>query len=103
METVGGSPHIPAFRLHRAKPGSAIATLLVLTTVCTTGSAWAGIEAEFEAGYVFTSRNDTRIPGKGGTDLSLANDLTTDPAPAYRVRLGYRIADRHFVTALYAP
>jgi hypothetical protein len=77
--------------------------LLILTALCTTGPAWAGVEAEFEGGYVFTSRNDTRIPGKGGTDLSLADDLTTDPAPAFRVRVGYRIADRHFVTALYAP
>lgn len=71
--------------------------------VGTTSSALAGVEAEVEAGYVFASRNDTRIPGKGGTDLSLVDDLSTDPAPAFRVRVGYRIADRHVVTALYAP
>lgn len=82
---------------------SARNALLIVTALCTAGPAWAGAEAEFEGGYVFTSRNDTRIPGKGGTGLSLADDLSTAPAPAFRVRVGYRIADRHFVTALYAP
>ncbi len=65
--------------------------------------ALAGIEAEVEGGAVFSSRNDTRIPGNGGTDLSLVNELSTAPAPAFRVRVGYRLADRHLVTALYAP
>ena len=65
--------------------------------------ALAGFEAEVETGAVFSGRNDTRIPGNGGSELSLAHDLSSAPAPAFRVRLGYRIADRHLVTALYAP
>ncbi len=65
--------------------------------------ALAGVEAEVETGVVFSGRNDTRIPGNGGSDLSLAHDLSTSPAPAFRVRLGYRFADRHLITALYAP
>lgn len=65
--------------------------------------AQAGVEAELEAGAVFASRNDARIPGNGGTDLSLVDDLSTDPAPAFRVRVGYRFGQRHLVTALYAP
>jgi hypothetical protein len=65
--------------------------------------ARAQVEAELEAGAVFVGRNDTRIPGAGGTKLSLVDDLSTDPAPAFRARLGYRIAERHLVTALYAP
>jgi hypothetical protein len=65
--------------------------------------ARAQVEAELEAGAVFVGRNDTRIPGKGGTRLSLVDELSTDPAPVFRVRLGYRIAERHLVTALYAP
>lgn len=52
---------------------------------------------------MIASRNDTRIPGDGGTKLSLVGDLATAPAPAFRLRLGYRIADRHLITALYAP
>ena len=63
----------------------------------------AGVEAEVEAGVVFSGRNDTRIPGDSGSDLSLVHDLSTHPAPAFRLRLGYRIADRHLITALYAP
>jgi hypothetical protein len=65
--------------------------------------ALAGVEAEVEAGVVFASRNDARIPGNGGTKISLVDDLSTSPAPAFRLRLGYRIADRHLITALYAP
>ncbi|MBK6848511.1 MAG: hypothetical protein IPG96_13620 [Proteobacteria bacterium] len=74
-----------------------------LTLVLLGRPALAGIEAEIEAGAVFASRNDARIPGDGGTKLSLVNDLSTSPAPVFRLRLGYRIADRHLITALYAP
>lgn len=63
----------------------------------------AQIEAELEASVVAASRNDTRIPGDTGTKLSLVDDLSTSPTPAFRVRLGYRLADRHLVSALYAP
>jgi hypothetical protein len=66
-------------------------------------SAWAGVEAEFEAGAVFVGRNDARIPGKGGTKFSLVDDLSTATAPAFRARLGYRLGERHLITALYAP
>jgi hypothetical protein len=77
--------------------GAALATGLLARP------AGAGVEAEVEAGVVMASRNDTRIPGDGGTKISLVNDLSTSPAPAFRLRLGYRIADRHLITALYAP
>ena len=63
----------------------------------------AAVETELEAGVVFVGRNDVRIPGKGGTPISFADDLNTDPAPVFRVRLGYRFGERHLVTALYAP
>jgi hypothetical protein len=63
----------------------------------------AGVEADFETGMVFVGRNDARIPGDSGTKISLVDDLSTDPAPFFRLRLGYRIAQRHLVTALYAP
>ncbi len=69
----------------------------------TSGAALAGVEAEFEAALVAASRNDTRIPGDTGTKISLVDDLSTAPAPAFRLRLGYRIADRHLISALYAP
>jgi hypothetical protein len=66
-------------------------------------AAAGGIEADVEAGVASASRNDVRIPGAGGTDLSLVDDLSAPPTPAFRMRVGYRFADRHLVTALYAP
>ncbi|MBK8482417.1 MAG: hypothetical protein IPL40_14830 [Proteobacteria bacterium] len=62
-----------------------------------------GIEADFEAGVVSASRNDVRIPGAGGTQLSLVGDLSAPPTPVFRLRVGYRFGDRHLVSALYAP
>jgi hypothetical protein len=77
--------------------------LVVLAVLGPSGVAAAGVEAEVEASVVVASRNDTRIPGDGGTKISLVDDLSTSPAPAFRVRVGYRIARRHLITALYAP
>jgi hypothetical protein len=74
-----------------------VACALVTTPLC------AGVEAEVEAGFVFVGRNDTRIPGDGGTDLSLVDDLSSEPEPVFRLRFGYRFAERHLITALYAP
>jgi hypothetical protein len=79
------------------------AALVSLTVLTSPTKSSANVEADIEAGVVFASRNDTRIPGNGGTDLSLVRDLSTPPAPAFRLRLGYRIADHHLITALYAP
>jgi hypothetical protein len=78
-------------------------TFLILAMLFVPTAGWAGFEAELEAGAVFAARNDARIPGNGGTRISLVRDLSTSPAPAFRVRLGYRIANRHLITALYAP
>lgn len=80
-----------------------MALCATLAVVLMATRASAGVEAELEASVVFASLNDTRIPGDTGTRLSLVNDLSTSPAPAFRLRLGYRIADRHLITALYAP
>ncbi|MCB9558470.1 MAG: hypothetical protein H6707_20305 [Deltaproteobacteria bacterium] len=78
-------------------------TAAILAIVLCATPALAGVEAEIEAAGVIASRNDTRIPGNTGTKLSLVNDLSSAAAPAFRLRLGYRIAKRHLITALYAP
>jgi hypothetical protein len=80
-----------------------IVAFLVLCITAEATRARAGVEADIETGVLFVGRNDTRIPGAGGTKLSLVNDLSTTPAPFVRVRFGYRIADRHLITLLYAP
>lgn len=82
----------------------AFAFLVVASVVSVPRPTAAGsIEADVEAGVVAASRNDVRIPGTGGTALSLVNDLVAPPTPVLRLRVGYRFADRHLVTALYAP
>jgi hypothetical protein len=63
----------------------------------------AQAEVDMETGVVFVGRNDTRIPGDSGTKISLSRDLSISPAPFFRLRVGYRIAERHLITALYAP
>ena len=65
--------------------------------------ARATVETEVEAAIVAATRNDVQIPGDSGTRFSLVDDLSIGASPAFRVRAGVRIADRHLVTALYAP
>jgi hypothetical protein len=74
-----------------------------LAIACWSLPSWAGVETDIEAGVVFATRNDARIPGTSGSDLSLVDDLDTSPAPAFRLRVGYRLGQRHVITALYAP
>ena len=62
-----------------------------------------GLEPDFELGVAAASMNDVRIPGEGGTRFSLVDDLDASAEPVFRVRLGYRFAERHLITALYAP
>lgn len=65
--------------------------------------AAAEVELDFEAGLAAASANVVRIPGAGGTRFSLVDDLESSIVPAFRVRAGYRIAERHLVSVLYAP
>ncbi len=82
----------------------ALGIAVVISVLCAARPAAAdGFEVDFEAGVAAASRNDVRIPGAGGTDLSLVDDLSAPPAPVFRVRVGHRFADRHLVTALFAP
>jgi hypothetical protein len=81
----------------------AIAVVVAAAAWLMVHPARAQVEAELEASVVAATRNDARIPGDTGTELSLVDDLSTPVAPAFRVRLGYRIAERHLISALYAP
>jgi hypothetical protein len=86
-----------------AKSVFAFMVTLLLAAVTAGAPCRAAVESELEAGFVFAGRNDVRIPGSGGTAISFTDDLQTDPAPVFRVRLGYRFGERHLITALYAP
>jgi len=63
----------------------------------------AGGFVDFETGYTLPGYNDVRIPGDVGTDFSLSQELKTDTAPFFRLRLGFDINSRHNVSFLYAP
>lgn len=58
---------------------------------------------DVESGMVFNGYNDVRIPGVGGDDFSLKDDLPLDNTPYFRVRAGYILNDRHYVGILVAP
>ena len=67
------------------------------------GQASADWSVDLETGAVLSGYNDLRIPGDTGTDLSLSEELDTDPSHFFRVRVGKRFARRHTVSALFAP
>jgi hypothetical protein len=67
------------------------------------GLSQGRMSADLESGYVVPGYNDVRIPGDGGTDLSLSQELKTDPAPFFRIRLGLDVGSRGSISLLYAP
>ncbi len=77
---------------------SSLALFAVLTL-----PAFSQLAVDVETGAVFSGYNDVRIPGKGGTLVSLSEDLSTDPAWFYRIRLLYDLSDRHHLGLLFAP
>ncbi len=58
---------------------------------------------DIEGGGVMSGYNDVRIPGTTGTLFSLVDDLETDPALYYRVRLTCVLAGKHTLSLLAAP
>jgi len=58
---------------------------------------------DLETGMVFSGYNDVQIPRSTGTRISLSEQLQTDPAIFYRLRLTYIINSKHTISALYAP
>ena len=58
---------------------------------------------DFENGLALPGYNDVRIPGDTGTLFSLSEDLTTDSAYFFRVRLGYHWESGHTVSLFAAP
>ena len=79
-----------------------VATIVILYCLeVSTANAQAAVD--FETGAVFTGYNDVRIPGDEGTRFSLKDDLKSNPAFFYRIRLSYTIKSRHTLSLLYAP
>lgn len=78
----------------------ALVSALMLSIV---SSALAGTFVDLEAGAVFSGYNDVRIPGKGGTMISLSRELSSESVPYARARIGRRFGGRHNLSLLIAP
>lgn len=74
---------------------------LVIASILFTDYAAAKYFYAIELGSTIQTRNDQRIPGKGGTDFSFTQ-FGKGPFPSYRLYLGHRW-ERHELRALYAP
>ncbi|MGB9864012.1 MAG: hypothetical protein ACPLPQ_09425 [Candidatus Saccharicenans sp.] len=58
---------------------------------------------DVENGAVFSGYNDVEIPSDTGPRFSLSEELKTDQAYFFRLRLGYQWKSRHTVSVLAAP
>jgi hypothetical protein len=65
--------------------------------------ARAQVDLDIETGVAISGYNDVRVPGKGGTDISLSEELEADAEVFYRIRVLYHFNERHHLGALYAP
>lgn len=65
--------------------------------------SYAQLRLDIETGVVFSGYNDVRIPNETGTEISLTDDLKTDPNLFSRAKLIYKINDKHTISALVAP
>lgn len=65
--------------------------------------ARAQVDLDIETGVAFSGYNDVRIPGNGGTQISLSEELEADAEVFYRIRVMYHFSERHHLGALYAP
>lgn len=79
--------------------------LLLTILIC---SAYTPVFAQFnfdvEGGLVLnTSYNKVQIPSGRGTRVNLPEQLDLDQSGFYRIRAGYRIGNRHNISALFAP
>ena len=83
------------------KYGFLIFTVIILGTNCS--RIFAQTTLDLETGIVNTGYNNIRIPGDQGTLFSFKEDMDASPELFYRIRLSYRIGNRHTLSALYAP
>jgi hypothetical protein len=60
-------------------------------------------QVDIEAGRAYPASNDVRIPGEGGTDFSLTDDLVSKEDWVGRIQLAYQLSERHRILALGAP
>jgi len=79
--------------------------LLLLALLLTTGTVASAADwsLDLEGGWAWSGYNDVRIPGEGGTEFSLSDDLSTEGTAFSRLRLSRRLGARHELSAFAAP
>ncbi len=75
--------------------------LLVLAIATTIGAA--EYDLQVEAGGVWFSRNDVRIPGDDGTRFSMLDLTGRGPHPTVRIAATHAFNPRHALRVTYAP
>lgn len=78
-----------------------VAAIVVLLVAHQGLSAEAFVDVE--GGVAFTGYNDVQIPSSSGSRISLKNDTGSFSAPAFRIRAGYTLFNRHTFMLLAAP
>jgi len=77
--------------------------VFVFFLLLTFSKAYSQWFVDLETGLAFSGYNDVRIPRDTGTQFSLSEDLKTDSAFTFRLRLGYQIGSKHTLSVLLAP
>ncbi len=80
-----------------------LAGVLVFLVGCAAPAVERPFSVELEGGAVWQGRNDAAVPGDTGTRLALDELTGSGPFPAGRLRIGWRVAERHELLALVAP
>lgn len=78
------------------------AAAILAIAILAPAAAFPRARLDLETGIVFSVRNDVRIPGDGGGDFSLVDDLASDHEPFFRARVGYEFSKRHHLSLLIA-
>lgn len=77
--------------------------ILFFIAICGITHLNAQTVIDLETGVVSTGYNNVRIPGDQGTLFSLNKDLNASAKIFYRIRMGYKLGERHTLSVLFAP
>jgi hypothetical protein len=80
-----------------------IISLIFLCAFLIHSNSYSQFGIDVETGLVTSVYNDIRDPGDTGTLFSFSEELKSDNALFYRLRLNFKFGERHNLSALYAP
>ena len=83
---------------------SFLLTALIMTGLPGLWASGGNWSVDMEGGMILPGYNDVQIPNdETGTRFSLKNDLDIEQKAYYRLRLTYRLGEKHALSLLYAP